>query len=293
MHVFTRSDPSTTAYPAGQAATASPGNGVVIPSSGMPSAPTSDIEFVGRTTDFLNGAISNQMNVFTFHNSLSDALASRDLGRYGDTSRFMDLLQSSPSDWQSKFGSSPDGLGLMFDNLQGLTDLAHSVWMKQASPLGPASSWNLQGVDSFDDYVRQSQASNVGTEKEGMANHPDYAPMRYAEAHEDSELTPGDLIFGYNAGKAGMNMFQKGSTALQTSEGTATLGEEALISVGEEVGEGAIVAAETAGTVAGVGLVAAGTIGLAIAGYEVYKSFGGTGRLPLLDSIGSIFGHFI
>lgn len=280
---------SSVSYPAGQVYTTSPGHpmGVVVPPSGMPSAPTSDIEFVGKATNYLNHATSNEMNVFTFHNNMQDALASGQFSKYSDIVSFNGLLQSSPDDWKQKYAASPDGLDMMFNDLSGLVNLSHAMWNDKPSPLGPATTWSMQGVDSFDTYIKTSQDQNQGTEKEGMADHPDYNNVNHEEP------VGSDLMMAYGSYKGGSQALQKGSGLLTDSAEAATYGEEALLADGLAVGEGvAVGTAEAIGVASGVGLVAAGAVGLAIAGYEVYKAFGGTGKLPLLDKIGHSFSSF-
>lgn len=284
-------------YPAGTAYTYSPGHpqGVVVPPSGMPDAPSSDIEFVTKASSFLNNASRSHVNVFSFHNSMQDALANGTLSKYSLASS-SGLVNSMPSDWVEKYSSSPEGLDNMLQDINGLVNVSHQIWSDKPSPLGPTSDWNLQSVDSHDMYIKTSQAQNQGTHKDGMADHPDYNNVNHMEAKPDSDHNViGELTLGYGAYKAGASAFQKGVSALTGSGGEmAGLGEAEMIEAGMAVGEGAAIGtAEVIGAATGVGLVAAGALGLAVAGYEVYKAFGGTGKVPLLDKIGHTFTSFL
>lgn len=295
---------SSYAYPAGHLTTAMPADtGTItgvsssnVDSSSMPS----DLEFVARATTVLSNAKSNGWNVFTFHNTLTDALMNGSL-QNGNLQNPSSILRTLPTDWQTKYAQNPDALEHLFANIQNLVGVAKSIWGNTSGPGGAQSGWqtydsampqvadwNQQGVQSpYQQHQSASLQSNQGTEKDGYADHPDYVGRLGTDVTEAYSL--------YKTGQAAVSVGSSGLEALSSAEGVSSLGEAVLGSVPGVIGEGGVLSAMGAGeaTIAAVGAatgvaeVAAAATGLAVVAYGVYKLAGGSGNVPFLDNVAS------
>lgn len=279
-------------YPGGhyvQAASTSPTGGTNVSNlADSNGTGPSDIEFVSRAGAGLSAAASAGWNVFTFRNVLNDALMSGAL-QSGNLSNPNTLLQSLPADWKTNFSQNPEALANLLGEVGTLVGVAESAFQNPALA-GQNSSWMGSGPsgDPVLSHIQQSQQSNQGTEKDGMANHPDYnGALGYPQQDTSSKGTVDYVKYGSEAlGDAAA--IRVGVAGLESEEVAAAAGESLLGSVG-------IVGAE-AGTavVVGTGVAAAGiavaAVGLAAVGYEIYKAEGGTGSIPFMDKLNSDLG---
>jgi len=276
-------------YPAGhyvQATASAPTGGTNVSnlSSSNGSTP-SDIEFVSRAGASLNAATSAGWNVFTFRNVLNDALMSGAL-QSGNLMNPNSLLQGLPADWKTNYSQNPEALANLLGDVSTLVGVAQSAW-KNPSLAGQNSSWMGSSLGSGSDpvlgHIQQSQQSNQGTEKDGMANHPDYnGPLGYPQQSTPSKGAVDYIQYGEEAIGDAVAV-RAGLATVATEESATAVGAAALEGVGIAGAEAGTALAVGAGL--GVGGIAVAAIGLAAIGYEIYKSAGGTGSVPFMDTL--------
>lgn len=276
-------------YPGGhyvQAATTSPTGGTNVSNlASSNGTPPSDIEFVSRAGAGLNAAASAGWNVFTFRNVLNDALMSGAL-QSGNLANPNSLLQSLPADWKTNYSQNPEALANLLGEVSTLVGVAQSAF-KNPALAGQSSSWLGSGPsgDPVLGHIQQSQQSNQGTEKDGMANHPDYSgPLGYPQQSTPSKGAADYIQYGEEA---------IGDTVAIRAGMTAIASEESATAAGAAALEGVGIAGAEAGTALAVGTgiaaggIAVAAVGLAAVGYEIYKAEGGTGSIPFMDKLNS------
>jgi len=284
---------SGVSYPGGhyvQAASTSPTGGTNVSNlTGSNGSAPSDIEFISRAGASLNAASSAGWNVFTFRDTLNDALANGSLQGTNFSSP-TSLLQNMPSDWKTMYAQNPEALSNLLGEVNTLVGVAQSAW-NAPTAAGQNSSWQgswTGGKDPVQGHIQQSQQSNAGTEKDGMADHPDYnGRLGYPQQDTPSKGLTDYIQYGEEA---------IGDTVAMRS-GIAVLGsEEAATAAGTGALEAVGIAGAEAGTAlaVGTGIAAAGVavaaVGLAAIGYEIYKAEGGTGNIPFMDKLNDDLG---
>ena len=253
-------------------------------SSVQPFNPSS-IDIVTRSSQVIGGMAHDGFDVMQFHNTINDALRSGTLSNM-NMSNINGLISTLPSDWKSKFTSDSSGLNELLNNVNGLMDLANDVWSKPQST--GSSSWMQDVTPGTWTYGNlkpsvheingpSSTASNAGTYKEGMADHPDVSEM---------EKVFGFGMLGYKSYTAGA----QGLGLLGDAEAAEAAGEGVFGALGLAGETGLGLSAAAVGTAVGVTEVAAAAVGLAAIGYGIYKMAGGTGSSGFLDKATSSLG---
>jgi hypothetical protein len=145
-----------------------------------------NIDFIARTSNYMNGKASEGWDIFDFHNSATDMLRSGALQGM-DMSNIPKLLSILPSDWQHTFVNDPNGLENLASGIKELTDLAQQVWTTGQLGTSMKDTWFPGGTwqnyqNTYQQANQKSVENNAGTHKDGCADHPDYTgPMGIVE----------------------------------------------------------------------------------------------------------------
>jgi hypothetical protein len=266
----TTSQPTTSNYPAGtylQRVGAVNQNRDTA--TGAASVASPNIEFISRTVNTLNGIPTAGFTAFTFHNAVNDALQSGALQGINLTN-VNSLLTTLPSDWKAKFTTSPDAMSDLLNQANELMGLAHDLWTQPPTAADSKSQW-FDGTQSYmptnanwnaqRNLYQQSNsasvASNAGTYKDGLADHPDYhGPVGFQPSINTYYDVATESVGSAVELATGIGAFE--TTALGTAIATAVPG-----------------AAEVA--------LALGS--LAIGGYALYKMAGGSANIKGADDM--------
>jgi hypothetical protein len=180
------------------------GSGVGVASNASPT-----INFVTQATSFVNGKAQEGWDVFAFHNAVNDILKSGAVQGIS-MENIPQLLTLLPSDWQHTYTTDPNGLENLSRGLQELEDFARQVWTSGALSGGAKDSWFPGGTwqNYQNTYQQANQTSiqkNQGTEKNGLADHPDYTGAVGHTSEYNPFDNPGskviDKVLGSTAGE--------------------------------------------------------------------------------------------
>jgi len=255
------------------------------------------IDFISQTASILNNG-QNKFDVFSFSNTLKDALENGSLANLSlSLSQGNNLLTTLPSDWKTKYAQDPSSLNDLLTHAQELISLAHDIWTSapsagnaaqwfpntstfkttQANPI--MYNWNMQNQDPYKNYIRDSQQKNANTEKTGMADHPDYTgPVGHPDQITPDYLGEGVGIVG--AARAGISAVETGYNLVTDTSAALDTGTTIAESIGSVVGiagEEATAIGVTEGVLGGIGLatgvgeIALGVLAVGAAGVGLYN----------------------